>query len=135
MDFCDTNIFIRYLTRDHPVHAQRCFELFQRAKRKEIQLMTSEAVLAEVVYVLSSPRLYNQPRSNIRTLLMPLATLSNLKIPNRRVFLRALDLYASSNLDFEDALSVAHMEKRKLTTILSYDHHFEHLAGIQRKEP
>lgn len=135
MDFVDTNIFLRYLTQDQPAAAQKCFELFQRVERKELQLATSESVLAEVVYVLSSPRLYNQPRGNVRTLLLPLVHLTGLKVPNRRVILRALELYATTSLDFEDALSVAHMERRKLDTILSYDRHFDHIAGIRRKEP
>jgi predicted nucleic acid-binding protein len=51
MDFLDTNVILRYLTRDDPVKAERCFELFQRLKRKEVKLVTSESVLAEVVYV------------------------------------------------------------------------------------
>ncbi len=135
MDFVDTNIFIRYLTKDQPIPAQKCFELFQRVARKQVQITTSEAVLAEVVYVLASPRLYNQPRANIRTLLMPIVNLTNLKITNRKAFLRALDLYATTNLDFEDALSVAHMERRHLDIILSYDRHFDRVTGIQRKEP
>lgn len=135
MEFVDTNIFLRYLTQDHPAAAQKCFELFQRVKRKEIQLTTSESVLAEVVYVLASPRLYNQPRKNIKTLLLPIVSLSGLKIPNRKVFLRALDIYAETNLDLEDALSVAFMERQELTTILSYDKHFDKIAGIHRTEP
>lgn len=135
MDFVDSNIFLRYLTQDQPVAAQKCFELFQRVQRKEIQLTTSESVLAEVVYVLSSPRLYNQPRVNIRTLLLPLINLSGLKIANRKVFVHALDLYATTNLDFEDSLAIAHMAKQNISTILSYDRHFDRISGVQRREP
>ncbi len=54
MEFVDTNIFIRYLTKDDPREAQACFELFQKAQRRGVQLTTSEAIIAEVVYVLSS---------------------------------------------------------------------------------
>jgi predicted nucleic acid-binding protein len=135
MNFLDTNVILRYLTKDDPVKAQRCFELFQQVKRKEIQLTTSEAVLAEVVYVLASRSHYNQPRENIRTLLLPIVSLPGLKIPHRRAFLRALDLYANTPLDLEDALSIAHMERMKLTTILSYDEDFDRVKGIQRREP
>ncbi len=135
MEFLDTNIFLRYLTRDDPVKAKRCYELFQRIKRKEIVATTSESVLAEVVYVLSSRTLYNQPRENVRALLLPLVTLPGLRIPHRRTFLRALDLYASTALDFEDALSVAHMERMHVTTILSYDEDFDRVKNIQRREP
>ena len=53
MQFVDANLFIRFLTRDDPEKAQACFELFQKAKKREILLTTSESVIAEVVYVLS----------------------------------------------------------------------------------
>jgi predicted nucleic acid-binding protein len=135
MEFLDTNVILRYLTKDDPAKAERCYELFQRVKRKEIRLVTSESVLAEVVYVLSSRTLYNQPRENARALLLPIISLPALKIPYRRAFRRALDLYASASLDFEDALSLAHMERLKLTTIVSYDKDFDRIKGIQRREP
>ncbi|MBM3130537.1 MAG: type II toxin-antitoxin system VapC family toxin [Chloroflexi bacterium] len=135
MEFLDTNIILRYLTKDDPVKAERCYELFQKVKRKEIQVVTSESVLAEVVYVLSSRALYNQPRENIRALLIPLVSWSGLKIAHRRAFLHALELYATTNLDFEDALSVAHMERLKINTILSYDEDFDRIKGIERREP
>lgn len=135
MDFLDTNILLRYLTKDDPAKAERCYELLQRIKRKEIRVVTSQAVLAEVVYVLSSRALYNQSRERVRALLLPIVSLPALRIPFRRAFLRALDLYASTSLDFEDALSVAHMERLKIATILSYDQDFDHVEGIQRREP
>ena len=135
MDFLDTNIFLRYFTKDDPLKAQKCYELFQQIKRKERRATTSESVLAEVVYVLSSRAVYNQPRENVRALLLPIIGLAGLRVPHRRVFLRALDLYASTSLDFEDALSVAHMERMKLTTILSYDQDFDRIKTLQRREP
>ena len=135
MEFLDTNVILRYLTRDDPIKAERCFRLFQRVKNKEVQLSTSESVLAEVVYVLSSRSLYHQPRQNIRALMLTIITLPYLKIPNRRAILRALDLYASASMDFEDALSLAHMARLKFTTILSYDEDFDGIKGIQRREP
>ncbi len=57
MVFIDTNIFIRFLTKDDPVKAAACYRLFEQAQRQEIELVTSEAVIAEVVFVLSSKRL------------------------------------------------------------------------------
>jgi predicted nucleic acid-binding protein len=48
MHFVDTNIFIRYFTRDDPDKAKACFELFKRASTNEIILTTTEAVISEV---------------------------------------------------------------------------------------
>ncbi len=135
MRFIDANIFLRHLTCDDPEKAEACFALFQRAERNEVALTTSEAVIAEVVHVLASRRLYNLPREEIRALLYPLLSIRGLKLPRRRTFLRALDLYAGSTLDYEDALAVAWMERQRIREIYSYDGRFDRAPGIKRLEP
>ena len=135
MQFIDTNIFIRYLVNDDPIKAQACLELFQLAQRDEVALTTSESVIAEVAFVLSSKRVYNVPRERIRAILYPVLTLRGLKIPHRKTYLRALDIYATSNLDYEDALTIAHMERQKLVELLSYDRGFDKMQNIARREP
>jgi predicted nucleic acid-binding protein len=135
MIFIDTNIIIRHLTRDDPEKARACFELFKKAERNEITLTTSEAVIAEVVYVLSSKRLYNLGRGEIRALLYPILSLRGFKLSFRKTYLRALDLYASTALDFEDTLLIAQMERLKVTEIYTYDRGFERVDGITRLEP
>lgn len=135
-NFVDTNIFLRHLTNDDHVKAQACLRLFQHAKKNEVTLVTSEAVITEVVYLLSSKRVYNLPRTEIRAKLYPLLSLAGLKLAFRKSYLRALDLYTNlSALDFEDALTVAHMERRQLTEILSYDTDFDQIPSIVRREP
>ncbi len=137
MTFLDTNVILRYLIRDDDAKAQACYELFRRAQKGEEELTTCEAIVAEAVYVLSSPRLpYRLNHEEIRARLLPILTLRGLKLPHKRVCLRALDLHASSAfLDFEDALAVAHMEQRGITEIVSYDRDFDRVAGVRRTEP
>jgi predicted nucleic acid-binding protein len=133
--FVDTNIFIRYLTKDDPDKAQACFELFQRAAASELTLTTTEAVISETVYVLSSKRTYNLARSEIRARLYPLLSLAGLQLPNRHIFLRALDLYVTYSVDFEDVLIAAHMEQQNIAQVYSYDQGFDRIANIDRLEP
>ena len=137
MRFLDTNVILRYLTRDDEAKAKACYELFQRVQRGEEELATCEAIVAEVIYVLSSPRLpYRLSHEQIRARLLPILTLRGLKLPQKRVCLQALDLYASyPSVDFEDALAVAHMEQRGITGIVSYDRDFDRVAGLRRIEP
>ena len=87
--------------------------------------------------MLSSRRApYRLSHEEIRARLVPILTLRGLKLPHKRVYIRALDLYASSPfLDFEDALAASHMEQRGVTEILSYDKDFDRVAGLQRVEP
>ncbi|RIK34997.1 MAG: VapC toxin family PIN domain ribonuclease [Chloroflexi bacterium] len=133
--FLDTNIFLRYLTGDDDQKYEACLTLFQQAERNEISLVTSEGVIAEVVHVLSSPKHYQLSRSRIQIALSRLLILSGLKVPQRQVCLRALDLYTKHNLDFEDCLSLAHMEQQNLTQLYSYDQGFDAIAGVSRLEP
>jgi predicted nucleic acid-binding protein len=68
-------------------------------------------------------------------LLYPLLSLPGLKLTHRKMYLRALDLYAAYPIDFEDALVVAQMERQKITELYSYDRDFDRVAGITRLEP
>ena len=137
MKFLDTNVILRYLTRDDEAKAEACYQLFQRVKLGEEELFTCEAVVTEVAYVLSSPRApYRLSHEEVKARLLPILTLRSLRLPQKRVYLRALDLYASAPfLDFEDALAVVHMEHRGLTEIVSYDRDFDRVAGLRRIEP
>lgn len=133
--FVDTNIFIRYLTRDDPQKAEACRRLFEQAKTSEVILTTSESVLAEVVFVLGSPRGYRLSRADVRARLYPLVAMEGLRIEDRRKYFRALDLYATHNIDFEDALTVAHMEQHNLDELYSYDRDFDRVGKMKRIEP
>jgi predicted nucleic acid-binding protein len=134
--YLDTNVFLRYLTKDDPNKAGACYALFQRLKTGVETATTCEAIITEVVYVLSARAHYNLPHDEIRARLTPLLTVRGLKISHKRVYLRALDLYATYPfLDFEDAVLAAHMERTKETELYSYDTDFDRLPTVTRMEP
>lgn len=136
MRFLDTNVFIRYLTRDDERKAAACFELFQRVKHGDEQVTTCEAIVAEIVYVLSSRATYGLSHAEVRARLSPLLALRGLKLSNKRVFQRALDVYADQpSLDFEDALLIAHMQRASGAQLYSYDRDFDRVSGVRRVEP
>jgi predicted nucleic acid-binding protein len=56
MRFLDTNVILRAITKDDPVKSHACAELFLRVRAGAQHLETSQSVIAEAVYVLSSPR-------------------------------------------------------------------------------
>ena len=137
MRFLDTNVILRYLTRDDEAKAEACYRLFQSVKNGEEELFTCEAIVTEVVYVLSSRRAgYRLSHDDIRARLVPILSLRGLRLLHKRVYVRALDIYASSpSLDFEDALAVAHIERQGITEIVSYDRDFDRVVQVQRTEP
>jgi len=71
----------------------------------------------------------------IRESLAVLIRLPNFKVHNRRTLLRALDVYAATNLDFGDAMTVAMMERQDAHDLYEYDRDFDRIPGINRKEP
>jgi predicted nucleic acid-binding protein len=133
--YLDTNVILRYLTQDNPDQSQRARKLFEQAERGEITLITTEAVVAETVYVLSSKALYNLPRADIRRHVGNILSIKGLKILHKASYLRALEIYASTNLDFVDALILAHMERTKVKTLISFEKSFDKVSEITRQEP
>ncbi|MDQ3696020.1 MAG: PIN domain-containing protein [Chloroflexota bacterium] len=87
----DANIILRLITGDDPEKAARCFELFQRASRGEVSLYTSEAIVAEIIYVLSRS-IYHVPRDDVATALAPVLANSGLRMDHKGTVLQALDL-------------------------------------------
>ncbi|MFN0071256.1 MAG: PIN domain-containing protein [Chloroflexota bacterium] len=130
--FLDTSVIIRHLTQDHPEHSMRARQIFLQVERGDLVVMTCEGVLVEVVQVLSSPRLYHLARLEICRLLSQLLSLPGLKLSNKRAYLQALERYAASTLDFVDCLEVAHMERLRIDTIVSFDRDFDKIAGVTR---
>ena len=130
----DTNVILRYLIQDSPDMAQRAYRLFQQAREGHITLITSEAVIAEVVHILSSKVLYNLPRPQVRMHLTNILTFRGLKLTYKKVYLRAINLYASTNLDFVDAVLAAHAERLNVA-VASFDRDFDKIPSVRRYEP
>jgi len=133
--FVDTDVLIRLLTGDDLQKQAEAAALFQQVESGSLRLAAPDTVVADAVYVLSSPRLYHLPRTEIRALLSPLVRLPGLSIQNRRAVLRALDLYATTHLDFGDALIVASMQEVGSRILYSYDTHFDRIPPIVRRSP
>src|SRR5690349_10300729 len=112
--FIDTNIIIRFLTGDDPEKQKATAALFERVTSNELTIIAPDTLIAECVHVLSSPRLYNKSREEIRLALSSLVSLDGFKIANRRALLHALDLYATHLIDFEDAFLKAMMEAENI---------------------
>jgi predicted nucleic acid-binding protein len=134
--FIDTNIFLRYITGDDPAKASACLALFEKVDSGEEEIATSEAVIAEVAYVLRSRNQYGLNREEVSARLKPLISLRGLRIARKGLYLRALDMYAGNpTLDFEDALTVVYMEDDGITELFSYDQDFDRIPQVKRLEP
>ena len=133
--FIDTDVIIRFLTGDDPKKQVAATALFEQVEQGTLTVATPDTVIADAVYVLSSPRLYHLARSEVRELLTALIQLPHFQVQNRLAVLRALELYGSSKLDFGDVLIIACMEQQHSQILYSYDADFDRLDSINMQEP
>lgn len=133
--FLDTNILLRHLLNDVPERSLACFRLIQALEKGHLTAWTSDLVLAEVVFVLSSKSTYNLSRETIRDLLLPLIHLPGLKLEHKRLYDQVFELYTSLPIDYIDAYHAALIENQKQQELYSYDTDFDRISGLQRMEP
>jgi len=132
--FVDTNLFIRYLTNDDPVKAERVESLLRDAAAGKVRLVTAEMVIAEVVWVLESS--YALKSADIAPLMRAILATSGLDVLNAPLVARALEHYETKNIDFIDGYIAAVMEKQGITELYSFDRkHISRIEAISRKEP
>lgn len=132
--FVDTNLFIRYLTNDDPAKADRVEKLLDDAARGEVALVTSEMVMAEVVWVLESA--YGLKNIGVAHLIRGILATPGLEVINGHLVSRGLEFYETHNVDFIDGYIAAVMEKQGITELFSFDRkHVSRLKTITRKEP
>jgi predicted nucleic acid-binding protein len=133
--FVDTNIFLRFLTRDNPEKAQKILEFFEVAKRKEWQLVTSDLVIAEVVWVLSSKRLFNLPKEKVKESFLPLLLEDFISFASKGFIAHVFEIFVEKDISFIDAYNAIYARRIQADTILSYDKDFDKLDFITREEP
>src|ERR1039457_2666825 len=132
--FVDTNLFIRYLTNDDPIKAERVELLLKDAAAGKVRLVTAEMVMAEVVWVLESS--YSLKNAEIAPLIRAILATAGLEVLNAPLVARALEYYETKNIDFIDGYIAAVMEKQGITELYSFDRkHISRIKAISRKEP
>jgi len=131
--FVDTNIFLRYLTKDDPSKYEKCKGIFKKAMKGEIAITTSGMVIAELVWTLLS--YYKVPKAEVVEKVTVIVATKSLSIPDKHIVIDALVLYARKNIDFIDAYNAVFMRYHGLREIYSYDEDFELMEDIQRREP
>ena len=132
--FVDTNLFIRYLTNDDPEKANRFEKLLEQAASGILTLVTTEMVIAEIVWGLES--FYELTPPKIAPLIRGILATPGLEIINGPLIGRALELYEGQNIDFVDGYITAVMEKQGISDIYFFDRkHISRIRTVTRNEP
>lgn len=131
--FLDTNILLRYLTKDDEQKARSAFDLLIKVEQGEKKVITSSLVIFETIFTLQ--RFYRVPREQIRELILPIISLRGLHLAGKNVYYQAFEFYVTRNISFADAYNTAFMLSEQINCIYSWDRDFDNIEGIIRLEP
>lgn len=131
--FLDTNVIIYHLRGEDRATADRCRLLLGQAESDAIELVTSELVIAEVVWVLETQA--GLSREVIRDYLVPVVRLPGLRLPHKQLWPAIFDLYCEKRIDFIDAYNAVMMKRAAISEIYSYDKDFDKIEGVSRITP
>lgn len=132
--FADTNLFLRFLTKDVPEQAEAAHRLFLQAAQGDISLITTSMVIAEIVWTLES--FYKETKDEIQQMVLSFLNTPGLEVDNGELVIRALRWYVDKNIDFIDAYNAAWMEIHDITTIYTFDqNHFSRIEGLTVLNP
>lgn len=132
--FIDTNLFLRYFLNDIPKHADAVEAILKKARSGKLTLVTTELIIAEVVWVLES--FYSLDKEMIRKIILSILNTPNIKIASDDIITQAIDAYVTKNIDFIDAFSAYWMKENGITKVFTFDKkHFSRVEGIEVRIP
>ena len=127
--FVDTNVLVRHLTGDPPDTAAAATEYL----RTETDLLLTDVVAAETVYVLES--FYEAPRAQVAHALRSLVAFDSVVCVDPALLLRAVEVYETGRIDFAEAYLVACAESTGVQRVASFDRSLDRVETIERIEP
>ena len=127
--FVDTNILVRHLVGDPPDMAARATAYLG----SESELLVTDLVIAETVYVLES--FYEVSRQRIATSMRSLLTLNSVVVVDAALLLRSIEIYEHDRLDFAEAYLVASAESSGVDAVASFDRSIDRVSTVERIEP
>ena len=97
------------------------------------QLLLTDLVLAECVYVLES--FYEVERPRVAELMRAAIAVPSVAVVDPPLLLRALEVYELDRIDFAEAYLAASAEATGVGAILSFDRSVDRVDTITRIEP
>jgi predicted nucleic acid-binding protein len=101
----DSNVFLRYLNRDEPKHAELAAAIFKSAQDKEVELLCGPPVFYEIAWVLRS--FYKLPNSGILDILESILAIPGLKVLDAGLAAAAISLARAKSCSYADSYIAA----------------------------
>lgn len=129
MIFVDSNIPMYLMGADHP-HKRECAAVLERLVTEQQRLVTSVEVLQEIMhrYVAIQRKDAIQPAFDVLLELVDdvwAVTADDIEAAKHLVL-------SYQSLSARDALHAGQMQRRQVTTILSFDRGFDRIPGLER---
>ena len=139
MIFLDANVLLRALVAPSDLEGQRRGEaamtLLRQAGRGQVEVTTSDAVLAEVAYILTEKPHYNLSVVDAASSLTTVVRLRGFRRREKHAILRAFEIWTHRpRLGFVDALTAAYAQAPGVQ-LATFDTDFDGLPGINRWQP
>ena len=118
----DTNIVIRFLTKDHEILSEKSSEIFEKIERGEIKAKITESVIAEIVYVII--KIYKKDRKFTADVLKKILNLKGIVNRDKAQLRKALNIFANQRVDIVDA--ILKVRSKQCLGVLSFDKDLKH---------
>lgn len=127
MPAIDTNILIRYLVRDDEDQFRQVLALFEEYRESPLRINLS--VIIETAWVLSSS--YSYSKAELIDTFRHLIKTEGLDVQNVSIIEQSLDMYETSNADFEDCLIATQNEFANYSPTFTFDKKASKLTGMK----
>ena len=115
----DTNVVLRFLLADDPLHFPRAAALWERVDKDLERVAIGEGVLVECVWVLLKVK--GVPRVEVARHLSQILAFDGVRVTgSKRVLLDALALFARTSTDIVDCLLAARARAAR-STVYTFD--------------
>ena len=128
----DTNVIVRFLIGDKNEKFKGVFNFFKSIEQNKIAVELKLIVLFQTIFVLKSH--YKVPKDRMIDAIVRLLKFKGLKIKEKRIVERMLEIWCSNNIEIVDAYLIASLEKDSQNILYSYDTDFDRFE-INRIEP
>lgn len=125
--FVDSNVFLRFFTRDDRGQHEQAFNLFTKADEGLIDIVTGPPVLFEIAWTLRGA--YNLSKEQVLDALAAIVALKGLQLIDADVVQEAIRLAQSSGQEFADAYIAAAAQKKKAEVATFNKKHFQRLGA------
>lgn len=124
--FIDTNIFIRFLTKDDVEKYNQCLKFFDLVELGKLRPYISNIVILEIQFVLI--RLYKFPKDKVLEDISNLLSLRNLTLIEKSNTQEAISIYKKHNIKYPDCLIATQVPVN--TRMVSYDADFSKIKTL-----